>query len=103
MALNALKKLPTENARDNVERDPVGIEVVEDTCAVLPPVVAELLRFILLTGCRPSEATSATPAAIDTSVTPWVLRPKTHKTKKKGRVRIIQTGPQAHGILNRWL
>lgn len=103
VALNALKKLPTENARDSVERDPVGIEVVEDTCAVLPPVVADLLRFILLTGCRPSEATSATPAVIDTTVTPWVLRPKAHKTKKKGHDRIIQIGPQARAILNRWL
>lgn len=102
VALNALKKLPTENARDSVERDPVGIEVVEDTCAVLPPVVADLLRFILLTGCRPSEATSATPAVIDTTVTPWVLRPKTHKTKKKGHDRIIQIGPKARAILTRW-
>ena len=102
VALNALKKLPTENARDSVERDPVGIEIVEDTCAVLPPVVADLLRFILLTGCRPSEATSATPAVIDTTVTPWVLRPKTHKTKKKGHDRIIQIGPQARAIITRW-
>ena len=103
VALNALKKLPTENARDSVERDPIGIEIVEDTCAVLPPVVADLLRFILLTGCRPSEATSSTPSVIDTTVTPWVLRPKTHKTKKKGHDRIIQIGPKARAILTRWL
>ena len=103
VALNALTELPTENARDSVERDPVGIEVVEDTCAVLPPVVADLLRFILLTGCRPSEATSATPSVIDTTVTPWVLQPKDHKTKKKGHDRIIQIGPKARVILNRWL
>ena len=97
------QKLPTENARDSVERDPIGIEIVEDTCAVLPPVVADLLRFILLTGCRPSEATSSTPSVIDTTVTPWVLRPKTHKTKKKGHDRIIQIGPKARAILTRWL
>ena len=103
VALNALTELPTENARDSVERDPVGIEVVEDTCAVLPPVVADLLRFILLTGCRPSEATSATPSVIDTTVTPWVLQPQDHKTKKKGHDRIIQIGPKARVILNRWL
>lgn len=103
VALNALKKLPIENARDSVERDPVDAATVENTCAVLPPVVADLLRFILLTGCRPSEATGATPAVIDTTVTPWVLRPKTHKTKKKGHDRIIQIGPKARVILNRWL
>jgi integrase len=102
VALNALTELPTENARDSVERDPVGTEIVEDTCAVLPPVVADLLRFILLTGCRPSEATSATPSVIDTTVTPWVLRPKTHKTKKKGHDRIIQIGPKARAIITRW-
>ena len=102
VALNALKKLPTENARDSVERDPIDLETVEDTCAVLPPVVADLLRFILLTGCRPSEATSATPSMIDTTATPWVLRPEKHKTKKKGHDRIIQIGPQARAILTRW-
>ena len=101
LVMNALKKL-TENARDSVERDPVDLETVENTCAVLPPVVADLLRFILLTGCRPSEATSATPAMIDTTVTLRVLRPEKHKTKKKGHDRIIQIGPKARAIVTRW-
>ena len=103
MALNTLTKLPLEGARQSEPVQPVEQDIVEATCAVLPPVAGDLFRFIMFTGCRPSEATAITPAMVDRSQEPWVWQPKNHKTKHKGKCRTIGIGPQARQILKRWI
>ena len=103
VALDSLKKLPIDNARDSQQRDAVLPDIVEDTCAVLPPVFADLIRFIMLTGCRPAEATGLTPAMLDTKPTTWVARPHQHKNKHRGHDRQFGIGPIARAILKPWL
>ena len=103
VALDSLKKLPIDNARDSQQRDAVLPDIVEDTCAVLPPVFAHLIRFIMLTGCRPAEATGLTPAMLDTKPTTWVARPHQHKNKHRGHTRQFGIGPIARAVLKPWL
>jgi integrase len=103
VALDSLKKLPIDGARDSQQRDAVLPDIVEDTCAVLPPVFADLIRFIMLTGCRPAEATGLTPAMLDTKPTTWVARPHQHKNKHRGHERQFGIGSKARAILKPWL
>ncbi len=56
-----------------------------------------LLRFLWLTGCRPSEATTLTAEAVDWQSACIVLR--NHKTAQKGRVRVIDRSPVALAVL----
>lgn len=102
LALQALRKIPTEGARPPEVRQPVPAEAVEATCSHLPPVVADLLRFVMLTGSRPGEAEAACRAEFDTSGTTWIWQPRHHKTTHLGKSRVIAVGPKARQILKRW-
>ena len=103
VALNSLKKLPINSARASEQREAVPADIVEDTCAVLPPVFADLIRFIMLTGCRPAEATGLTPAMLDTKETTWIARPDQHKNKHRGHKRQFGIGSKARAVLKPWL
>ena len=59
-----------------------------------------LIRFMLLTGCRPSEAVSVRWSQIDTSGDVWLYQPGHHKTAHKGKKRVIVIGPQGQQVLN---
>jgi integrase len=56
-----------------------------------------LLRFLWLTGCRPSEATSLTVEAVDWASACIVKRK--HKTAHKGKVRVIYLSEEALAVL----
>lgn len=103
VALESLKKLPTQGARESDIREPVDPAVVDATCDHLPPVVADLVRFIMLTGCRPGEAEGLACDDIDTAGSTWVATPRKHKTKHLGKARSIAIGPRARAILKRWM
>ena len=108
VALNSLEELPIEGARRSKRVKPAKQDIVEATCAVLPPVFADLIRFIMLTGCRPSEATGMTPAMIDTTQQPWILQPVHHKNSHRheeddDEQRLFGIGPKGRKIVNRWL
>ena len=90
-------------ARESIGREPVGDEQIEQACQYLPPVVADLIRFVRLTGVRPSEACRLRMADVDTTVRPcwrWVL--SKHKTKHLGKVWDHAIGPKAQAIVERW-
>lgn len=57
-----------------------------------------LLRFLWLTGCRPSEATQLTADAVDWQSSCIVLRK--HKTAHKGKSRVIYLSADALALLN---
>lgn len=59
-----------------------------------------LIQFMLLTGCRPSEAVGLQWSQIETSGPVWFYRPKHHKTAHKGMSRVIAIGPQCQQALN---
>jgi integrase len=59
-----------------------------------------LIQFMLLTGCRPSEAVALKWSEINTDKRIWTYSPKHHKTTHKGKKRIIVIGPQGQLLLN---
>lgn len=59
-----------------------------------------LIQFMLLTGCRPSEALSLRWSCIDTTKAVWTYIPKQHKTAWRGKPRVIVIGPQGQQLLN---
>ena len=94
--------LKIDKARKRHRRQPVPAADIEATCAFLPAVVADLLRFIALTGCRPTEAMRATPEQFDTAQEPWVWEVPEHKTADLGVERVVAIGPRCRKILKRW-
>ena len=69
----------------------------------LPPVVAAMVRFQWLTGCRPQDACKLRVADIDRSGATWVFRPAAHKGSWRGAVREVFVGPKAQRLIEPWL
>jgi integrase len=77
--------------------------VVDATLPFLVSILADLVRLQLVSGCRPGELCSMTPAQIDRSGDVWLYRPGEHKTAHLGHNRVIALGPKAQDILRRYL
>jgi len=90
-------------AREPAPIPPVSDEVVEATVPHLPVVVADMVRFQRLTGCRPGEVCILRPCDLDTSGDVWLYRPESHKTEHHDRDRIIAIGPKAQDMLRPYL
>ncbi|WP_149113767.1 site-specific integrase [Limnoglobus roseus] len=58
-------------------------------------MVAGLIRFQQLTGCRPGEACLLRMCDIDRSGPVWVYTPHHHKLAHRGKSRTIAVGPKA--------
>lgn len=87
-------------ARDNPDRKPVKPSVVRATLPYLTPEVADLIWFIRLTGCRPSEARRMKLCRIrDRGKSVWRYVPKRHKTSHHGKQRHVPIGPEAQAIV----
>lgn len=85
---------------------PIGCVSEEHFQAALPFMPAstrDILRFMSLTGCRPSEACAMRPLDIDRSDPVWAYKPGSHKTEHHERDRVILIGPQAQAILAPYL
>jgi integrase len=78
---------------------PVDDTVVDATVEFAPRIIADMIRFQQLTGCRPGEVRSLRPIEVDRSKAVWRYTPGTHKMEHKGRHRVILIGPQAQAIL----
>ncbi len=100
-ALEGLKKDRTK-ARETLPVRPVADEVVEATLPHMPPVVASMVRFQRLTGCRPAEARLLQPCLIDRSEPVWVYRPR-HKLEHLDIERFVFIGPKAQELLKPYL
>ena len=82
---------------------PVEDTVVDATLSHLSPIVADMIRFQRLTGCRPGEVCILRPQDVDRSGEVWQFRPLSHKTDHMGRERIIFIGPKAQAVLRPYL
>jgi integrase len=91
-AVQGLKAGRTE-AREMPAVEPVTDEVVEATLPYLPSVVADMVRFQRLVGCRPTEACLVRPCDVDRSGDVWVYTPSAHKVEHHNRPRAIFIGP----------
>ncbi len=108
--VKGLKKGRT-TARETPPVLPVDDVVVDATLPALPQVIADMVRFQRLTGCRPGEVCLLRPIDLDrnrfasvvkgetTSSEVWEYRPASHKTEHHGKERIIFIGPKAQAIL----
>ncbi|MBI3461444.1 MAG: site-specific integrase [Planctomycetes bacterium] len=101
-AVAGLRRGRTE-AREPDPVGPVGDATVDGTLPHLPPVVADMVKFQRLVGCRPGEVVILRPSDVDTSGDVWQYKPATHKTAHLGRARVIFIGPKAQDILRRYL
>lgn len=103
LCLPGLKKGRTA-ARETAPVRPVAEEIVEATLPHLPVVVADLVRFQRLTGCRPEDAWAVRPGEIDRRETVWWYVPASHKTEHHdGHDRRIPVGPRAQAVLAPYL
>ena len=83
--------------------EPAGRDLVDATLPHLPPVVAAMVRFQRLTGCRPGEVCIVRPCDVDRSGDVWQYRPESHKTEHRGRDRAIFIGPKVQEVLGPYL
>lgn len=82
---------------------PIDSATIEATIAHLPKVVADMVKFQLLTGARPGEVCSVTPGMIDRTNEVWEIHFSRHKTAWRGKSRTVYVGPQAQLILMPYL
>jgi len=87
-------------ARETKPRKPVRPSIVRATLPYMSREMADLVWFIRLTGCRPSEAARLRLCHVHDRHKPvWRYVPKRHKTAHKGKTRHVPVGPQAQGII----
>jgi len=101
-AVNGLRAGRSE-ARESERVEPVSDEVVEKTLKHLPDVVADMVRFQRLTGCRPGEVCMLRPCDVNRSREVWRYVPERHKTEHHGKQRVIMIGPKAQAVLMPYL
>lgn len=86
-------------ARESEPVEPVSDAVVDETLKYLPPILATMVEVQRLTGMRPGEVCGLRPTDLDRSDTPWIYSPHKHKTKWRGKKRLVPVGPKARGLL----
>jgi len=101
-AVEGLRKGRTA-AREPDPIPPVDDVVVNATLPYLPQVVADMVCFQRLTGCRPGEVCQVRPADIDRSGEVWLFQPASHKTEHHGKQRVVCIGPKAQTIIAPYL
>jgi integrase len=101
-AVRGLRKgLP--GVRESKKVRPAPAKSIKRALRRLQPMLQALVRFQLLTGCRPGEACRLKPKRIDRGGKVWVYRPGRHKTAHHGKRRRIFIGPRAQKVLEPWL
>jgi integrase len=86
-------------AKESAPVLPVDPAAVAATIPHLPRHVAGLVRFQMLTGCRPGEACLLRRCDVDATGEVWFYRPPTHKMTYKGKVRVVAIGPKGQAVL----
>lgn len=79
--------------------EPVDAETVEKTLPYVSPIIADMIRVQRLIGGRPQDVYNMRACDIDTNGDVWKYVPFKHKTKHRGKLRILPIGPKAQAIL----
>lgn len=101
-AVAGLRKGRSE-AREPAPVQPISLAFVEQTLPHLSCVVADMIRFQVLTGARPGEVCKLRPRDIDRSGEVWEYTVGGHKMEHHGRERIVYIGPEAQAVLSPYL
>ena len=88
---------------ESVPVQPVPDNIVDKTLLHLPPIVADMVRFQRLTGCRPGEVCNLRPIDVNRSGNVWAYRLACHKAEHHGRERTVFIGPKAQSVLKPYL
>ncbi|MFV1969064.1 MAG: tyrosine-type recombinase/integrase [Pirellulaceae bacterium] len=96
-------KAGRSTARESKPVELIPDEMVDVTLRHLPSVVADMVRFQRLTGCRPGEVCSIRPRDVDRSSEVWRYTLESHKSEHHGRQRVIMIGPKAQAVLAPYL
>jgi integrase len=102
-AYEQIRDVEIRHGRRTKPLPPIDDATVDATLPHLKPVVAAMVRFQRLTGCRPGELAQMRPEDIDRNGDVWTYTPTSHKTEHHGKSRTIYIGPQAQQILAPWL
>jgi integrase len=104
-ALKAVPGLPKGRsaARETEPVLPVAEGVVERTLPHLRAGPRAMVRVQLLTGMRPGEVCRLRLADLDRSGEVWFYRPARHKTRYRGKSRVVAIGPKAQAVLNEYV
>ena len=100
--VSGLRKGRTE-AHETAPVAPVDSKNIEAALPHLSLIVADMVRFQRLTGCRPEEVCIIRPYDLDRSEEVWEYRPESHKGEHHGRERIIFIGPKGQDVLRPYL
>ncbi len=103
LAAVAHLKCGRTEAKETAPVEPVADAIVEATLPHLPEVVADMVQFQRLTGCRPGELCILRPCDVDRGGEVWLYKPSYHKTEHHGKQRVICIGPRAQDILRKYL
>ncbi len=90
-------------ARETEPVEPANPETVDAIVRELPPITADIVRLLLLTGARVGEICELKTPDIDRTDPAWFATLDKHKTAHHGHTRTVCFGPQAQLILNRYL
>jgi integrase len=86
-------------AHDPDPIEPVSDEVVAKTLECLGERVGVLVQVQRLCGSRPGELLKIRKKDINRTGTVWIVKLKKHKTRHRGKQRIIYFGPKALALL----
>jgi integrase len=86
-------------ARESEPVRPVNGAVIDATMPHLSSVIAAMVQFQRLTGCRLGEVCAMRIADVDRGGAIWSYIPSSHKTHHHGHRRIIFVGPKAQSVL----
>ena len=104
-ALTAVRGLERgrTDARETEPVKPVADAVVDATLPFMLPAVAAMVELQRLTGMRPGEVCAVRACNIDMTGDVWLYRPRQHKTKHRGKERVVALGPRAQEIVRPFL
>jgi len=104
-ALRAVRALREgrSRAREKPPVKPVPNSIFEATSAELSPMLKDMVKIQLLTGCRPGELLGMQPKLIDRTEKTWIYSPSIHKNTWRGKSRNIPIGPMTQKLLCKYL
>lgn len=76
---------------------------VDATLCFMTPILADMVRFQQLVGCRPGELCRITPGMVNRADEVWEIELAEHKTAYRDKSRTIYVGPQGQAVLSRYL
>ena len=86
-------------ARETEPVQPVPESVVLATLPYVSRFIGGMIRLQLVTGMRPGEVIRMRLCDIDATGEVWIYRPKKHKTRHRGKERVVAIGKRGQEVI----